>query len=255
MNKNLKVKEQFNKQSAQFSNWPVTQDEKILCSLFNFWDIRANDRLLDVACGTGAFALYAAQRIKTVRGVDISEGMIGIALENAVQCNLKNIDFLCSDVEKLPFNNDHFDCVISKSAFHHMKNYQTVFKEMKRCCKPQGRIGIEDIASYDDKKTNDFFEELESQIDSSHHLTRSKEEIIDLYKQNKVRIFRFFESIPQLDFFDYLHHAVQSPEARQKINRLLKVGLKEDHISKWFVTENNTLFWKRKVVTMLGQKS
>lgn len=254
MSENLTVKEQFNKQSTNFSNWPITQDQRILGSLFNFCDIKPGDRLLDVACGTGAFAVYAAQRIKAVQGVDISEGMIKIAVESAKQRNLKNIRFLCSDVEQVPFESDYFQCVISKSAFHHMKNYKIVFQEMKRCCQKQGRICIEDIVSYDDKKLDDFFAQLEFEIDHSHHLSLSKLEIINLYKQNHVKIIRLFESIPQLNFFDYMNHAVQTENARQKINQLLKAGLKDNQIAKWFVTRNDTLFWKRKVITIVGEK-
>lgn len=254
MSANLKVKKQFNKQAGNFNDWYITQNERILRSLYNFFGIEPDERLLDFACGTGAFAVYAAQRTKAVQGVDISEGMIEIAVESARQRNLKNIDFLCCDVENVPFESDGFDCVMSKSAFHHMKNYKTVFQEMIRCCKKQGRICIEDIVSYDDKKLDDFFEELECEIDISHNLSLSKPEIINLYKQNGVEIVRLFESTAELKFFDYVHHAVQTEEAGRKINHLLEAGLKDDKISKWFVNKNDTLFWKRKVLTIVGQK-
>ena len=254
MTDNLKVKEQFNKQAANFNDWPVTQEEKIHRALYNFFGIKADERLLDFACGTGAFAVYAAQRTKAVQGVDISEGMIEIAVESAEQRVLKNIAFLCCDVEKVPLESDDFDCVISKSAFHHMKNYKTVFKEMIRCCKKQGRIGIEDVISYDDKKTDDFFEKLECEIDISHNVSLPKTEIINLYKKNGVEIFRLFESISELNFIDYVNHAVQTEDAGQKISTLLETGLKDDQISKWFVTRNNALFWRRKVLTIVGRK-
>ena len=254
MSNSLLVKEQFNIQAANFDDWHVTQDERILQSIYNFFGLGVNDNLLEFACGTGAFAIYAAQRIKSVQGVDISEGMIEIAVKNAKQRSLDNIRFLCCDVENVPFENDSYECVSSKSAFHHMKNNKLVFKEMKRCCKEKGKICIEDIILYDDKKLDDFFENMELKIDKSHYVSLSKLEIINLFKQNNINIFRIFESISELNFFDYVNHAVQTAEGRMKVNDLLEKGLKDSSISKCFITRDNTLYWKRKVLTIVGHK-
>ena len=254
MSNGLVVKEQFNIQANNFDHWNVTQDERILQSIYNFFGIGANDNLLDFACGTGAFAIYAAKRIKSVQGVDISEGMIEIAVKHAKQQKLDNINFLCCDVENVPFESESYECVSSKSAFHHMKNNKLVFKEMKRCCKEQGRICIEDVILYDDKKLDDFFENMEIRIDKSHHVSLSKLEIVNLFKQNDIKIFRVFESISELDFIDYVNHAVQTPEDRLRINEFLKEGLQDSSISKCFITRNNTLYWKRKVLSIVGQK-
>ena len=254
MTNNLHIKEQFNKQADKFNRWVVTRDEKILASLYDFAGIKNKDRLLDFACGTGAFAAYAAQRAKFVQGVDISEKMIEIAVENAKHFQLSNIDFLCCDVEKVPFPDNSFQCVISKSAFHHMKNYQTVFAEMVRCCQKKGLICIEDIITYDDKVLDQYFESLECAIDISHNLSLPKLEIVNLYKHNGVKIFRLFESTSLLNFGDYVNHAVQTAEARERINTILREGLQDSYISPWFVTQNNILFWKRKIITIVGEK-
>ncbi len=254
MKENLLVKEQFNKQADNFNEWSITRDEKILQSLYDFWDIQKNDRLLDVACGTGAFAVYAGQRTRAVQGVDISENMINIAIHNAKRQQLKNVSFLCSDVEKLPFESKSFESVISKAAFHHMKNYRRVFREMVRCCKQQGRICLHDVVKYGEKTPDDFFEELERQIDISHQVSLSKQQIIDLYHENNIKVLRLFESTPELDFTDYLHHAVQTANAAEKIGQLVKTGSQNREIAAWLATRNNTLFWKRKILTIVGQK-
>lgn len=254
MTGSLIVKEQFNKQATNFNDWSVTQDERIHRSLYNFFGIEAGDRLIDFACGTGAFDIYLAQRARAVYGVDISEGMIEIAVKSAELYNLNNIEFVCCDVERVPFESSGYECVISKSAFHHMNNYGTVFKEMKRCCKEQGRVCIEDIISYDDKKLDDFFEEFECEVDISHNLSLSKLEIVNLYRQNDVRVIRLFESIFELNLNDYIKHAVQTERARERINGMLNMGLMDSEISQCFVTRNETLYWKRKVLTIVGQK-
>lgn len=254
MRKNQVVKDQFNKQAQNFNQWSITKNEKIHRALFIYCGIQPADVLLDTACGTGVFAIFAAKKIKAVKGVDISENMIEIAKKQAKKSGLKNIEFICGDVENLPCADETFTIVLSKSAFHHMKNYEMVFKEMIRCCQKGGKICIEDIISYENKKLDDFFETLEIGIDRSHNRSLSKRIIFNLYKQNNIKVLRLFESTAELDFKDYINHAVQSKNSKQKINQLLEAGLKDKNISPYFIKKEKMLYWKRKVFTIVGQK-
>lgn len=248
------VRDQFNKQAFRFDKWAMTQDEKTHQFLVEFYDIDAADELLDFACGTGAFAIYAARYAKAVRGVDISERMIEVATANARERKMENINFTCSNVEKVPFESEHFSCVSSKAAYHHMKNYAAVFQEMKRCCQNHGRICIQDIISYDDPKLDDFFEGLELAIDACHNRTLSKQEFVSLYKQNNVEVFRIISTISLLNFNEYVNHAVQTEKAKAAIDDMVRAGLNDPVISQWLITKNNTLFWRRKVLTIAGYK-
>jgi ubiquinone/menaquinone biosynthesis C-methylase UbiE len=252
---NLKVKEQFDRQALRFDAWPVTRNEKILGSLYNFFGIEESDRLLDVACGTGAFALYAAGKTRQVRGVDISEGMVKVAEEAAKEQGADNLKFVRCDVETLPFLDGCFDSVVSKSAFHHMKNFGTVFQEMQRCCAPGGRICLEDIVLYGDAKVDDFFERLEIEIDGCHHRSLSRSGIIDLYRGNGVEVTRLFESVSELGFLDYIEHAFQDETAQQRIATMVEDGMQDADIAHCFSIKDGILYWKRKVLTITGRKS
>jgi ubiquinone/menaquinone biosynthesis C-methylase UbiE len=255
MRKNRIVKDQFNRQAQNFNHWDITQNENIHQSLFIFCGLQPGEVLLDVACGTGTFAIFAAKKIKAVKGVDISENMIEIAKKQAKKSGLKNVEFTCHDVENIPCANETFPVVLSKSALHHMKDYEAVFKEMIRCCQIGGRICIEDIIAYDDKKLDDFFEALEVEIDRSHNRSLSKRTIFNLYKQHNIKVLRLFESAVELDVDDYVNHAVQSKNSKQKINQLLLAGLKNKNISPSFIKKEKSLYWKRKVFTIIGQKA
>jgi ubiquinone/menaquinone biosynthesis C-methylase UbiE len=255
METNVLVKNQFNKQARNFSNWSISRDLRLLKALFDFCRLKPGDNLLDTACGTGTFAVFSAKRIKEVKGVDISDRMIAIARKRADENNLENIQFTCHDVERIPFGNNLFSLVVSRSAFHHMKNYTGVFGEMLRCCKEGGRICIEDIVLYENRELDDFFEKLEITIDASHQASLSKRDIFNLYKQNQVKVLRLFESESKLHFDDYVNHAVQSGTSKQKIHELMRFGLEDKDISRCFVIENDTLFWKRKVFAIVGQKT
>ena len=222
---------------------------------FDFVGISENDKVLDVACGSGDFSVFIAKRVKRVCGVDISGGMIKIAKKQARINNLDNILFECHDVEHLPHESHSFTVVVCKSAFHHMKNYDNVFKEMIRCCRKNGRLSIQDIVTYDNQKVNSFFERLEKKIDISHNSSLSQEACFQLFDQNDIEIIRSFSLEVELNFNEYLNHAYQSKESKERIDDLLDYGLSDAEISQFFLMKNNELFFKRKVFLILGRRS
>ena len=171
------VKRQFDKQAQNFSNWSVTKNIEYQKAYFDFCEISTQDALLDFACGTGEYAIFAAHKVKYVHGVDISKGMIEIAQNQATKENIYNISFLCHPVEQTPFEDRSFSIVICRSAFHHFHDYDGIFDEMIRCSQKGGRISVQDIVAYPDELIDRFFEEFERAVDMSHHKTLTKEYI------------------------------------------------------------------------------
>jgi ubiquinone/menaquinone biosynthesis C-methylase UbiE len=247
------VKRQFDKQAQNFSNWSVTKNIEYQKAYFNFCEISSQDTLLDIACGSGEYAVFAAQKVKYVHGVDISKGMIEIAQKQAAKENINNISFLCHPVENTPFEDRSFSLVICRSAFHHFQDYDGIFDEMIRCCHRGGRISVQDIVACSDERIDSFFEEFERAVDVSHHKTLNKEFIKSLYYQRNIRIKNTFEIEIELHLQEYLGHAQQSEESKRKIGNLLEKGLKDPDISKYFVIKNGDLFFKRGVFMILGQ--
>ena len=116
------VKRQFDKQAQNFSNWSVTKNIEYQKAYFDFCEISSQDTLLDFACGTGEYDIFAAPKVKNAYGVDISKGMIEIAQKQAADKKLKNISFLCHPVEKTPFEVGSFSIVnlIKSAGFSNM---------------------------------------------------------------------------------------------------------------------------------------
>ena len=72
--------------------------------------------VLDVACGTGASALPAAEIVGPtgrVVGIDLAENLLDLARTKAVACGLQNIDFRQDDMTQLHYDNDSFDAEFS----------------------------------------------------------------------------------------------------------------------------------------------
>jgi len=248
------IRAQFNKQAENFSQWSVTQNREYLEAYFAFCRMLPEDSLLDVACGTGEFSLFAASRIYKAVGVDISDRMIELARHQASDSRVANATFLCRDVSSIPGDDDSFSIVICKSAFHHIHDYEKIIGEMVRCCQKGGRISIQDIVAFDNDHVNAFFEQMERQIDISHHVSLPKDFILDLYKRNNLTILSTFEIEIELNFKEYLGHANQSEECRTEIQRLLEIGLNDSEISTYFIVRNGILSFRRKVFMVLGKK-
>ncbi|MFG2605989.1 class I SAM-dependent methyltransferase [Streptomyces sp. NPDC048514] len=255
MSTNRAVIEQFDEGAEHFDVWPVTRDERMLRGLAEFCELDAHDDLLDVACGTGALALHGAPLVRSVTGVDISEGMITVARRNAAERGLSNASFECRNVEELGLESDRYSVVVSRSAFHHMARYRDVFAEMVRCCRPGGLLCLQDVMAYGDRKKDRYFEEMERLIDRSHHITYGKREFFDLFKDNGVKVTALFESESLLDFHDYVDHVAQTAAGRAEIERLLTAGLADADIATEFTERDGRLLWRRKVCTIRGRKA
>jgi ubiquinone/menaquinone biosynthesis C-methylase UbiE len=116
--------------------------------LISLLDLKENQRLLDIGCGTGWAVRYAASLVKEhgeFCGIDISSKMIEKAIANS--SDYKNVHFYRTGAEKLPFKNNYFDFIICSNSFHHYFSPEKVLSEVYRVLKPAGKIYILDITS------------------------------------------------------------------------------------------------------------
>jgi ubiquinone/menaquinone biosynthesis C-methylase UbiE len=104
--------------------------------------LRADDRFLDVGCGTGAAVRTAAPEVTRSVGVDLSEGMIARAKELAA--DLDNTEFVEGDSEALPFGEAEFSAILCTNSFHHYPDPVAAVREMARVLAPGGRVVIGD---------------------------------------------------------------------------------------------------------------
>lgn len=104
----------------------------------------APKRILDVATGTGDFAIEAlALNPEYIIGVDISDGMLDVGRKKLQDRQLDGrIELRQGDSEKLPFEDNFFDAVIVAFGVRNFENLQLGLSEMLRVVKPGGRVVI-----------------------------------------------------------------------------------------------------------------
>lgn len=105
-------------------------------------DLRAGERVLDVAAGNGNATLAAARRWCEVTSTDYVPALLERGRERAAAERLHGIRFQEADVEALPFEDAGFDAVLSTFGCMFAPNPPRVAAEMLRVCRPGGRIAM-----------------------------------------------------------------------------------------------------------------
>jgi SAM-dependent methyltransferase len=104
-------------------------------------DPQPGQRLLDLACGTGAVAELAAATGAEVVGVDIAPALIEQARDRAAQRGLE-IDYRVGDAEALELEDASFDLVASTCGVMFAPDHGAIAAELARVTKPGGRIAL-----------------------------------------------------------------------------------------------------------------
>jgi SAM-dependent methyltransferase len=118
--------------------WNTVFAGELLCEAV---ELRAGERVLDVACGSGNVALSAGRRFCEAIGVDYVPALIERARERAAAERLP-VTFQDGDAENLPFPDQSFEVVLSIFGSMFAPDQEKAAAELLRVCRPGGRIGL-----------------------------------------------------------------------------------------------------------------
>ena len=104
-------------------------------------DVRADERVLDVAAGNGNATLAAARRFARVTSTDYVPALLDRGRERARAESLA-VRFLEADAEELPFADGTYDVVLSTFGAMFTPEHARVAGEMMRVLRPGGRLGM-----------------------------------------------------------------------------------------------------------------
>lgn len=114
--------------------------------------LKQGDRVLDIGCGWGSFAKYAAEKYgASVAGITISKEQATLARE---RCEGLDVDIRVQDYREV---HEQFDHIVSLGMFEHVgvKNYRTYFEVARRCLKPDGLFLLHTIGDNISRVTSD----------------------------------------------------------------------------------------------------
>ena len=115
-----------------------------LSFLIEWAGIAPEDKVLDVACGTGELErrLTVQHPQQTIVGVDLSAQMLAIAQPKCV--DHPHVSFQPASASALPWQHPQFDVVVCANAFHYFDTPDAVLGEMQRVLQASGRVFLLD---------------------------------------------------------------------------------------------------------------
>jgi demethylmenaquinone methyltransferase/2-methoxy-6-polyprenyl-1,4-benzoquinol methylase len=106
--------------------------------------VRANDKILDLAAGTGDLTQLWAKQINSQGLVvmsDINLNMLQNGVNKLIDAGLWNkVKIVQANAESLPFPNEYFDCVSIGFGLRNMTHHNLVLTEVLRILKPGGKL-------------------------------------------------------------------------------------------------------------------
>jgi 2-polyprenyl-3-methyl-5-hydroxy-6-metoxy-1,4-benzoquinol methylase len=121
---------------SEQSNRPIL--EKILAKIRQ--NLTPDDLVLDFGCGTGLVCNEIAGAVRAIHAVDISEKMIELARQKAVQRGITNIDYAHTTVFDERFQPAAYDAVLAVYILYLLKNPQETLQRLHQLLKPGGLL-------------------------------------------------------------------------------------------------------------------
>lgn len=175
-----KVQQEFN-QWAQAGRGDEMEDHHsdITDQTISLMDLKANDRVLDLGCGTGWASRRIARTVTAgeVVGLDVADEMLRRA--EATSRDFKNVRFVWGSAEQVPSEDGAFTKILSVESFYYYADQGKALDELRRVLAPGGRLFIL-INLY---KDNHYSLRWVSELKVAVH-ARSEAEYIEMFRQH-----------------------------------------------------------------------
>ncbi len=138
-----KVQQEFN-EWAQAGRGDEMEDHHsdITDQTIALMDLKLNDRVLDLGCGTGWASRRMARTVTAgeIVGLDVAEEMLRRA--EAASQGFKNVRYVWGSAEHVPFEDGAFTKILSVESFYYYADQGKVLDELRRVLAPGGRLFI-----------------------------------------------------------------------------------------------------------------
>jgi ubiquinone/menaquinone biosynthesis C-methylase UbiE len=205
------VQKQFTKTADAFAKFAVRDSPEVLAEKVEFAKPQAQELVLDVACGPGAFVLAVAPRVSFATGIDLTPEMLRQARQFQAEKQILNAVFACGDADHIPFPDASFDLVTCQHAFHHITTPEPVLVEMIRVTKPQGRLLLLDPLAPESDSKFELFNHIEKLRDPSHTLSLRLTTFLGMFEEQGLEVLRQSLRRRQRSFNQWMRRAGLEP--------------------------------------------
>ena len=172
-----RVRREFTRQADTMAGAALFNDAAVLERIREAVHFTASPRILDVACGPGIVVEKLAPGAAEVVGCDLTPQMLEKTRQRCAGAGLANVRAVPGRAEALPFDDGHFDVVVSRSAVHHFAEPPAALREMARVVRRGGRVITVDVTAAEDATAAALHNALEIIRDPSHVRMLPKSEL------------------------------------------------------------------------------
>jgi len=144
----------YDKQHRKFRDY-----EKESKEIMSLLALGPQGTVIDMGCGTGAFAIHAASYFKKVYAVDISQAMLKCAHKKAKKAGLQNVEFCQGGFLTYRHCVEPVDAIVSTLALHHLPDFWKLvgLRRLGQMLKTGGKLLLFDVVfSFDPTNYESF---------------------------------------------------------------------------------------------------
>jgi len=110
--------------------------------------------VMDFGCGTGLLTLQIQPFIRSITGIDSSQGMLNVLDMKIKKQGITNVKTQFADITSRVLPSGEYDLVVSSMTFHHIKDIPSLLSAIARITRSSGQIAIIDLDPDDGKFHN-----------------------------------------------------------------------------------------------------
>lgn len=141
----------FEKEAATWDEKPGRMEiaSKIGASILRAVKLEPGMDVLEFGCGTGLITMQLQPHVRSVTGVDTSDGMLGVLTAKIAAASLANVHILKTDVAQGETLTGDYHLVVSSMVMHHIPEILPLFRQFFGVLRPGGSLAIVDLDSDD----------------------------------------------------------------------------------------------------------
>jgi arsenite methyltransferase len=189
--------------------------------LLKHLELKPNLTVIDLGSGAGFPLMELASRLgKSCKcyGLDPWVNANKRARKKIKNYGLSNVEIIESTAEKIPFDDNSIDLIVSNLGINNFDNPQIVFKECNRVLKPNGKLALTTNLNGHWKEFYDIFEytlqqlgknEITEKLKSHQQHRGTVDSVSKLFTENGFKISRHYEENFEMKFLDgsaFLNH-------------------------------------------------
>lgn len=145
------IRKDFDREAAKWDTNPgrVKLAHDVAAAIIREVNLTKDMEVLDFGCGTGLLTLKLQPLVKTITGVDSSQGMLRVLQDKIEMQELNNIRTRFVDFEKDEHVEGTYNLIVSSMTLHHVPDTVALFKEWFALLRPGGQVCFADLDTED----------------------------------------------------------------------------------------------------------